>query len=888
MCSSSLLQCIAAAQAYATLVVLACACVSCGTDGSASIRDNDVIEMELFDSTFVLGDDALQALVRQDPDGTLHFSGNPSSLAGVTRGSVLLAKPSAIVESGLLRLVISFEQQSEELVVRTIPTLPQLAFRKLRIEATRTIDPDPDHPGLRPMGTGSAYPGTVFDESLFDGDGDPKTEDDQVHLGGSLAAGLSYTFGLSTDWSDVTGSLDEAVKCALSLFSSCDPLQILPEIKGGFSFDAGADAKLLLDGTAFLDYEKTIALPKVTFEPIMFGPLAFFPELEVRAELEGEASSVFQLGSTISAHAQAGLSYSSRGGGSVMEPAVDKPKFEVLAAKPGLGAHSRVRVGPRLSIKLYKMFGPFASIYAFASLDSDRSQSPCYKLTAGLEGDIGMTLAIDEGALHLGLPPMSKDFGIASSVIDQGTCPLPSGAAAVDALEAFANPPFSPWAQTYGDALLHFPNEDEGAQAEWTDIVPTIDGRWIIAGSAMESLLKIDGQGNALWAHSYAQPSAWNDTMSQAELLPDRVAPTLDGGMFVSAFPYALMKLDHQGGVEWARQFDWPYREGMLRTTGLTAQPDGACLLAGNVAMERTATFDQMDAFLARFDPFGKHQWTRRLGDPNRGETVRRLVPYAGGTMILGSTWDPAGAFWTGWLAKLDAKGDLIWAREILGSDNTQSFRTSFVSGFELPDGDFIAAGTMDVKSRASLLVLKVKPDGNVGWLSVADAPDAYVGVHLSSVAPLSTSGMVAAGRFTLRNASDFWYAGLDSVGRVQWMKRFGRAGGGGELGTDPGDHNAPGVAVTRDGGLFLAGYTEGLATGANTEGLAVFQAFAKDGTLTLSNPSATTSSAMTVPLEVTAVATPWWPSVTNLDATGVSVEVTVSQRNTAVNRLSP
>src|SRR6185295_11688622 len=142
------------------------------------------------------------------------------------------------------------------------------------------IDPDAAHPGLVPLATGSAYPGTTLDEFVFNGDGDASTTDDQVHLTGKLAAGVSYTFGLSSDWSDVTGSLDEAVGCALSFFTSCDPLDILPEITGGFSFEAGAEAELRLAGTAFLGFEKPVVLPKVTFEPIPFGPLLFWPELE--------------------------------------------------------------------------------------------------------------------------------------------------------------------------------------------------------------------------------------------------------------------------------------------------------------------------------------------------------------------------------------------------------------------------------------------------------------------------------------------------------------------------------------------------------------------------------------------------------------------------------
>lgn len=874
----------------AALVALsAVACTSENArQAAADGGSGDVFEMELFDTTLVLDDAALSSLTHEDPDRTLHFAPAPEALASVDRGSVLLGKPSSVEPAGLLRLVTSVERNADELVVHTMATLPQLAFRKLRIQATRTIDPDPAHLGLKPLASGSAYPGTILDEFVFNGDEDPATTDDQVRLTGKLAAGVAYTFGLSVDWSDVTGSLDDAVACALTFFTSCDPLEILPEITGGFSFEAGAEAELHLAGTSFLDFKKPVVLPTVTFEPIYFGPLAFFPELEVRADIEGDASSEFDVGTSAFAHAQAGLSYSSRHGGSLKPPDVTAPKFEVLSAKPGLGAHARVRVGPRLSIKLYKLLGPFATVYAFADLAADRTKTPCYELTAGLEGDIGLSLAIEEGGLRLGLPPFSKDFDITSAVVDQGTCPLPPGGEPGGPADVLANPKFSPWARTYGDTLLHFPFEDAGAQAEWTEVDPTIDGRWVISGSAMAALVKIDGDGTPLWAKTYELPEAWNDTVSQKAVLPGRVVPTLDAGLLVAAFPYTLLKVDDQGAISWAERIGWPYHEDMLRITGLLARPDGGFLVTGNIADDRAATFEQMDAFVARFDAAGVPVWARRLGSPGLGETARALVRFGDGAMVLGSTWNPTGAFWTGWLLRLDADGGVVWGRTLHASDGTQDVRTFLLTGYEAPDGDFIAAGTADVRSRASTLVVKIKPDGTVGWATVEDVPGSYVGVTLTGIAPLPTSGMVASGRFSLRNASDLWFAGLDSIGRVQWMKRFGRAGGGGPMGTDPGAHNAPGLAVGRDGGVLVAGYTQGLAAGSTTEGLAVIEAYAKDGTLQLSSADATLADAVATAVSVTVDSVAWSPPAVDVDAPVASVNVTAADRAVPVTRLGP
>jgi hypothetical protein len=358
--------------------------------------------------------------------------------------------------------------------------------------------------------------------------------------------------------------------------------------------------------------------------------------------------------------------------------------------------------------------------------------------------------------------------------------------------------------------------------------------------------------------------------------------------MLVAAFPYTLFKVDQAGAVSWAEQIGWPYEEDMTRITGIVARPDGGFVTAGIIEDARPATFEEMDTFIGRFDAAGVPVWTRRLGATAMGETTRALVPFAGGSMMLGSTWNPTGAFWTAFLARLDGDGEIVWAKNLRTSDGTEDLRAFLLTGYESADGDFIAAGTVDYGSRGCTLVVKVKPDGTIAWSSSEDVPDSYTGITVTGIAPLPTSGMVATGRFSNSQSSDLWFAGLDSVGRVQWMKRLGRTGGGGPLGTDPGAHNAPGVAVGLDGGMLVVGYTEGLATGADTDGFLALQAYAKDGSLTLSGSAATisTTAAAAVPVTVSAVA--WNPTTTAMDAPLTSVTLTATALNVPTTRLAP
>ncbi|MCA9554853.1 MAG: hypothetical protein KC933_32785, partial [Myxococcales bacterium] len=181
--------------ALALAPILACG----GEDPSPA----DVVEVVPFPSTRVLSADALAALQAESGSGRLVFSPPPAGLT-LEVGDVLVAGLSDSTPSGLLRLVTAVQAEGTALTVETVDAPLQLAFRRVHVRAQRDTGELGDATwsaakgvGLRrqpllDLTSGSAHTTQHLTVLLFDGDGDPTTEGDQIAFDGELGGGLQY------------------------------------------------------------------------------------------------------------------------------------------------------------------------------------------------------------------------------------------------------------------------------------------------------------------------------------------------------------------------------------------------------------------------------------------------------------------------------------------------------------------------------------------------------------------------------------------------------------------------------------------------------------------------------------------------------------------------
>jgi hypothetical protein len=827
---------------------LLCFATGCGGgDDENAPKGGDEYEAVLFPSTHVLDDAAMKALSAYDADGTLHFDGTPAALADIAELQVVIGGQSTATPSGLLRVVTQVESDSAGLVLRTSEVPIQFAFRKLHVKLARTIDDiaSPDVPGdwmaKRPMFSDFKHDSKDFQIPIGNGDQDTGSDDDQVLVTGTLGGGISYSFDLDVDWGDVLDVPGELKDCLAHAITSgsCSVTDLLPEAIVHFSAKVDAEAQLGMKGVAFLGYDAPYELAEVPLPKFPVGLLLFEPTLQVKAKLSGKASSQFAF--DIGAQASAGLSVdiSSKHAPNPPKPTADW-SFSAPLVDATLQAGGRVEAGPEVHLRLYGIAGPWASLSAFAELSADQTKTPCYELHAGVDASFGFDIVTPDLPLigHASLAEWGQSYELFNEVVDSGACkPLPGGDAPSPTggdpdAASFANPKFTPWSRTYADAAAFHPFGGPGAGIKWMDAVPSIDGRFTVAGSDSRALLSLNPDGTVAWARRYLGPVDFYDDTLNPELMPSRVLPLGDGSMLVIAHPYTLMALEADGTLIWSKQFDLTYLDATMRLTDVAPAPDGGFFVGGTTGDSRSYP-ELVDAWLMRFDQKGDLTWSRRWGTAADGETLRSLTAFEGGVVAGGATWIDAESGWRAWTVRFDADGNVVWSKgydaRACGSTYAQS---AFVtSGLVAKDGDLILAGAIPW-SRGNTLIMKLKPDGTMAWFASDEASDPVnYGPSITRIVALPTSGYLISGLLDYSEAGvwsdsqqDLFLAATDGVGKVQWLRRYGGHGTYQSLPTR--DDAYAGVTLTHDGGALLVGYTDSL----EHNGIWAMKVPAKDG----------------------------------------------------------
>ena len=111
---------------------------------------------------------------------------------------------------------------------------------------------------------------------LFDGDGDPKTTDDQVEMKGAIGGTVTVGFTFDFDWGIAESTLpDAAVTCLESILLGPEVclLSLVPEAKVTLGADAHIEANVTLAGAAIADFSKSFDILDVTLEPIALYPV---------------------------------------------------------------------------------------------------------------------------------------------------------------------------------------------------------------------------------------------------------------------------------------------------------------------------------------------------------------------------------------------------------------------------------------------------------------------------------------------------------------------------------------------------------------------------------------------------------------------------------------
>ena len=262
------------------------------------------------------------------------------------------------------------------------------------------------------------------------------------------------------------------------------------------------------------------------------------------------------------------------------------------------------------------------------------------------------------------------------------------------------------------------------------------------------------------------------------------VAALADGGL-VTAFSTSgevggtnsgerdvvLMALGKDGAERWTIQFGGPRTDSPL---GVSVSDDGNIYVGGYTEGDLAGQNQgSADVWIAQFDADGVEQWRAQFGGDqwDRGFDITAVDDGVYITGYTASVLDPAtdkGGF-DGFAAKFDAEGAMSWIRQF-GTDGTDWGQGSAPA----PDGGLYVTGYTE---------------GDFGGPNVGDK-DAFV----------------------LR---------IDAEGETVWVQQFGSQG----------LDWTQGVGTTDDGGVLVAGSTEGDISAPNAGGRdALVAAFDADG----------------------------------------------------------
>lgn len=239
------------------------------------------------------------------------------------------------------------------------------------------------------------------------------------------------------------------------------------------------------------------------------------------------------------------------------------------------------------------------------------------------------------------------------------------------------------WTKKYGGAE----DFEEGYSVLQTD-----DGGFIVAGHTGSEndpdqvyLIRTDSNGDSLWTKKYG---------GSANDLGFSMCKTNDGKFIITGktesfgaggMDIYLLKVDSDGDSLWAKTYGGLEDDeaGSVRMTS-----DGGFIIAGT-----TESFGIVlsDIYLIRTNSNGDTVWTRMYGDTEDNEGRTAFQTGDGGFVIVGSAFSNSGWDHDVYLIRTDSNGDTLWAKKFggLGDDEARDAQLA-------EDGGYIIAGSIE------------------------------------------------------------------------------------------------------------------------------------------------------------------------------------------------
>lgn len=366
-------------------VAVATVLAGCSTGAPPGPAESPVIIPK---TTKVLSDTTRNSLQSYDPTtGELRF-GPQADFGTLKPDDVLVTQPlPPLAPYGFLRKVVSVSTAGQDTVVQTVPAKLTEAIQQGAFQIDQPLKPSMLAssvmyvPGVALESGASAdtFAIGVHDVVLYDADGNHSTTGDQVRASGSfsLAPVLQVGGGLHFHF---CCSVESRFKFAIGLNQS---------VHVSVTADAGVHVS------------KEVPLGSMTFTPITIWvgpvPLVFVPKLAIVANFDGSVSAKLTFSASEDLTLLAGtekpyghgfhdISTSHLGGSAHAD--------NLLYHYPAVTFGMKAAVGARFQILLYDLIGPQAKLDAYVRITGQMPGNPVWKAYAGLEGSLGLHVAV--------------------------------------------------------------------------------------------------------------------------------------------------------------------------------------------------------------------------------------------------------------------------------------------------------------------------------------------------------------------------------------------------------------------------------------------------------------------------------------------------------------
>lgn len=236
-----------------------------------------------------------------------------------------------------------------------------------------------------------------------------------------------------------------------------------------------------------------------------------------------------------------------------------------------------------------------------------------------------------------------------------------------------------------------------------------IGSKNIGASSVRSYICRLDKCGNILWEKTYNE--SFFNLATSAELDGNEILVSLYNatGTTSNNSRTVLLRLDLNGNVINSKEIipssSTVYPRKMFKTSG------GDYVFAG-VTNQSSGSFGGNDCYLLKCDANGAIIWKNRYG-ANNNDFCHNAIEDSNGDFISVGYQRNYFPFWSGYISKHDANGNLLWMRryDISGAE------TSFSYVVEL-NGMYYVSGRIEngPLGGQDITLLKVDPNGNIIW----------------------------------------------------------------------------------------------------------------------------------------------------------------------------